>query len=309
MLEEVLRHRGVLGLAEEGDEALGVLRVAAALGDDHVVDPGQHAFLRIQVLQGRLHLTRAHRRAAPEHRHVDFAGSKVLANRAGLGTVGLDEGLLRLEQGQHLLHLLGVLAAQRDVQVDAGRVDHFADRIEHVDLALQLRRRVEQHVVAVGRALVDGGIQHHAGGPPDERHGVGALRVPGRRLQVVDDVRVVRLLRRIEALQQVLLDQDRHELVRGDRHVVARTALLQLGQQGFVGVVGIHRDLDAALLLELLEDLRREVAAPAHHVQLLGGLRPGSQAQRQRGPYGNDQLAHASTPSVGLAQAFFLPSR
>ena len=75
-----------------------------------------------------------------------------------------------------------------------------------------------------------------------------------------------------DLLDQAFVDQDRHEVLAGYDDVVAGGAGLQFGQQGFVGIVSIHGDLDAGFLLKLGDELRRGVFRPVVDEQFAFGL-------------------------------------
>ncbi|MOA24820.1 hypothetical protein D3C78_1455160 [compost metagenome] len=113
--------------------------------------------------------------------------------------------------------------------------------------------------------------------------------VVGQRLEFVLQVGEVRQLRLVELLQQAFLDEDLDEAVRRHHHVVRAAAGLELGQQGFVAVVGIQGGVDAGVLLELLQQLRRVVVRPVGEVQGAFGLRlsgqreAGEEGKRERG--------------------------
>jgi hypothetical protein len=86
------------------------------------------------------------------------------------------------------------------------------------------------------------------------------------------EVGQVRQLPLVELLQQAFLDEDFDEAVRGHHHVIGAAAGLELGQQGFVAVVGVEGGVNAGVLLEFLQQIRREVVGPVGEVQGAFGM-------------------------------------
>ena len=75
-----------------------------------------------------------------------------------------------------------------------------------------------------------------------------------------------------DLLDQAFIDHDRNEVLAGYDNVVSGGASLQFRQQGFVGIVGIHRNLDTGFLLELGDQFRRSVFRPVIDEQLAFSL-------------------------------------
>ncbi|MCY1434430.1 hypothetical protein D9M71_504900 [compost metagenome] len=192
---------------------------------------------------------------------------------------------------EDLLGLLGILGALVDAGVVGGRRPQVVHGVERHHLALEVGRRLEERLPAFLQlaALHLGAVVAVAGGAPQVGHGVVVVLVVGQNLELVLQVGEVRQLRLVELLQQAFLDEDLDEAVRRHHHVIGATAGLELGQQCLVAVVGIQGGLDAGVLLELLQQLRREVIRPVGEVQgafgvgLAGERQSGEEGKRERG--------------------------
>ena len=90
---------------------------------------------------------------------------------------------VRLGRDQRVAHLLQhflVAGARLAADIADGQVHDVVHLRHDIDLALELVRRIEEDGRGVGIALIDLGVDGHAGGAPLPRHRIMAARIEGR---------------------------------------------------------------------------------------------------------------------------------
>ena len=189
----------------------------------------------------------------------------------------------RLHHVVQRLQLIAVGCALRNAQVQRRHGQHFALRIQHVDLAREFLGRIEQDVGGVDFAVIDIAADRERGRAPLVGDRMHPPRIEGRIGPFLGNIALVRQLALGDLVQHAFAQHDLDHVVAGHGHVIgAHRAGLQRGQQGFVAVIGVHDHLDIILLGKLVQQLLRDVFEPViDHQPALGRHR--ARGQRQRG--------------------------
>ena len=220
-----------------------------------------------------------------------------------------DEGPHRLHDVGRLGEVLGLLGIGIETEIVQRRRQDVGRAVEHHDAAiLELGhdRRIEHHLQRierrVGHALLDGrDVVADAGGAPHPGDGVGVAGIVlgERRHDVGIEIAEILELGLVDRQEQAG-GELAHEERRGGRHhdVVARAAGLELGVEDLVGIVGRVVDLDAGVLLEILELGLGDIVRPVVDVDLSLAERGRRSQDKERGEDGQThrQLRADQTP-------------
>ncbi|VTR67978.1 hypothetical protein DESC_660105 [Desulfosarcina cetonica] len=215
-------------------------------------------------------------------RHRRSGDHIVLAAHAGLeahAILGLLGGHQEISRG---LEFHGLGAVEILARIHQGDAHHLAHRIDQPERS-GLLGRVEQDRPAFDRIVSDLVLAvHQAHRAPLVGHGVLVARIIGGVSENRFEVLQVGDLAVIEGLNQMLVDQDRHDIVgRHDDVVLADPAGLQLGDHLLVVLIDVQTHFDAGLGLEVGRHLLFiHVFRPGVDSKLLGtGRNPGQQNQ------------------------------
>ena len=262
-----------------------VLRV---LGDGQQVRPHGGAFLGNDV--NDLVTTASLFGAVSGLQHI--AGITEGSTDLAVGQIGNELGAVEVgDVGTHLHHLLegffvvfALGGMRRHAQVVDRLRQHFVARVEQGDATggeFLGVLRVEQQRPGIQRSVIAehgtglGGVQADAIGAPQVRHRVFVAGVA--RGQVFHDGRVeIDQIRQL-GLVQLQVGAGTHLLgqvmVGRHHHVIAALAGSQLAIEGFIGIENVIHHLDAGLLLELGDGVRRNVVGPVVDLDhTVGGL-------------------------------------
>ena len=194
---------------------------------------------------------------------------------------------MRLGLKQHVvqrLELIAVLRALRDAEIDRAERQHLALAVEDVDLARQLRRRIEDDRERPDIALIDIAVDRERGRAPLVGDRGLAARIEGHVEPLRRDVAEIGHLFRGEGVEQPLARHDLHHVVARHRDVIlAHLAGLEAREHRLVAVVGVDRHLDPGLGGELVDKLLRDVFEPVIDRELALGLRRPRECHDRRG--------------------------
>jgi hypothetical protein len=280
-----------LGIQDEVDELMRVLRMRCAFGDAQAVLPYEASLLGHDVGDVVVLVHHLQDVAVPFHGQVDLAGEQqVLA-------VVFGEGLdVRLLLDQHLLDLLDLRGIDGVVGIAAIHQsrpdDAFAEQRDAPGILVRLH---DDFPAIRGTGNLRLPIADTLGAP-HIGHRELAARIELGVLEGRIDVAEVGDLGKVDLLQHVGDDHAFHVVVGRHDQVVAGIALFQLGEELVVIGEEIHLDLDAACILEVVERRLADIGVPVVEVDLrLFGAptAPGYEGEAGRHGAGSRQEAAA----------------
>ena len=298
------------------DEAVGIAGMPGVGRNDGRIDPQQRALARNRPRQpdAAPGLVRPRLRerdvGAPQDAQADLAARQVV-HMPTAGEIP-DVRTHGLEQFHRRPEIVHVPAVRIQAEIVQRQGYDFTRRDQQEDAAIGESRddfRLEDQVVAVGRylrhPLPDAAfVEPHPGHAPHvgDRMGVARIGVGQNRRDPGVEMAEIAQFRLVELPIEAVGDLPLHEEVARKHHVETAGARAQPGVQGFVGVVGLVRDPDAGLLLEIRQRRRRQGIEPAVDVEppLLArrsgrGRRYGQRGQNRAG---NPPPLHSRPPSA-----------
>ncbi len=138
-------------------------------------------------------------------------------------------------------------------------------------MAAQFSWRIEHQRPAVGRPLVEVGVNAEGGRAPQEWHGIVPTLVPEHVLEFRAEILVIRHLTGFGPRDQAIANHRRHDEIPCHRHVITGRTAFQLRQHLIIAVVGVDRRFDAVSLTEEFDHIGAEVIAKDINVQLAIG--------------------------------------